>query len=1097
MKNIIILFYYEKMELKTSNYKSSITDWSLYCWRDYTHIIESFFHKLKNKWIQLNNEENIKNKINEIITNTCEWVLISEFIMWLFNEILIDRFSYIEKTLNKWVEQEIVEKTISFNLFFLMKSWVKLLKNIETFTDQSFNKSDILDKKYIEFKEKFNALNNYFFSQNENILSQLNKILETNPLKLDFTKISKAFEILKIPNYISIVYLDLIYEYKIYFRELFSNINIVSSQIKNQWDRNIGAVFNYNSLISESCINSIQEVSFNDAVELTSILLSFPIDFLAENNNIQKIKWKIYLQDKITNWKIKENLIKFFSFIWYENNNIFINSANNFELSVIYFQLLNSVIKKLYELSWWNSHVNKSIIEKLSKLENFVPIKKLLKILLKKTNIQSIENITNNLNLIKNNKIFATQLKVSGLLVNLFTKYESKCTPLMKMQSRNLLWNLLKEKKMSIDLMEFIDDVQILFVDSLEWENIWSILHILENITDSFSIPQIESISNHLKIFGENINQYDFYAIVALFHDIHKSYTPVQFLTWLKWISWKNLTSHQFDSSTFIANQRKDKRSPLFQATLNFFIKRNLDNSKVDDFLMLIEKVIEWHAVNTEYIQIDTLKWIGNIINYIDSNFMIKEWVSQSFIKLKLLWILNEAYIKNTFDDKTIEILNHKINSNIWLNETLQYFKKILVSKYLEVNLWKILPPESIDLDEINTLIGEFPKITKLDEINNLIQLDICNKSNIEILVKEKVAILEKFNYSVNKYLHNHIENEIEETFRFIFNINDIKWYLNPSSYWFIKLIWLNNIDSLISSPLNSSFAVLSELDYQIKNWKISEDEKLMYTKMYNTWIWNIVEFISNYKQVLTTTTTNCNNKWIASLGKTYQEALETIIKNYNIFSQDELLSYKMFFVDFFSKMCINLWLQDIYPKSFDDFYYTQICNSIDEENIFCSNSHWQIFINSKTISNYLKISMENWELLIDNIPYKSLLNNEIIDTSIEFVEKELALTVIKKYSNLLDKIKKAKIWECFIRLLQAFGISEIKINNNKTFNRKKLKEILDKRNSFEPSTVSEIEKHLKKIIDEDFCFDYKVIKRLDLKYMPYYWKDLLIFEKV
>ncbi|MEF2176188.1 MAG: hypothetical protein V3575_07000, partial [Candidatus Absconditabacteria bacterium] len=583
---------------------------------------------------------------------------------------------------------------------------------------------------------------------------------------------------------------------------------------------------------------------------------------------------------------------------------------------------------------------------------------------------------------------------------------------------------------------------------------------------------------------------------VALFHDIHKSYTPVQYISGLKGIRGKNLTSHQFDSSTFIAKQRKDKESPLYKATLKFFKKRNLDQSKVDDFLTIIEKVINGHAVNTEYIQIDTIKGISNIINYIDSNFKVKEGSNQSFIKLKLLGILNESYIKNTLEAKTIENLYNKIHSKISLDIILEEIKKLLIGKFLETNLGKIIPLESINLNEILFLIDELPKVTKLVEINSLIENNAFNKDNIEILVQEKVSIIENLRHLMNKYLHSSLDDEKEETMRFIFNINDIKGYLNPSSYGFIKLIGLNNIDSLISSPLNSSLAVLAELKNQIKNGKISEEEIKMYNQMYDTGIQNLIEFISIYKTTLGTSTINNNYTGVSIQGKTYLEYLNKVIENYSNYSQDEQLSYKLFFVELFSKMCINLGLQDIYPKSFNNFYYTNICDDINNDNIFCCNNIGQIFINSKIIKKYLKINIENGDLLIENIPFKSFLSNEVVDIDLEFVQKDFAIKAINKYSIILEKIKKAKIGECFIRLLQAFGINEIKTNKQGTFDRNKIKSILDKTINLDEQTSIEIEQQLKKLIDPEFCFDYNVIKRIDLKYMPYYGKDLLIFEK-
>ncbi|MEF2175987.1 MAG: hypothetical protein V3575_05925, partial [Candidatus Absconditabacteria bacterium] len=519
------------MEVVTSNSKEKITDEKLFNSQEYSIIIEGFFHRLNNKGIILKNKEKLKNNIIEIINNTFEGLLTSEFINGVFNELLINRFQYIENLIQNGESQKQIENSIVFNLLYLLKSGAKLLKNIETYTEESFDKVDILDQKYIEFTDKFIALNNYFFPTNEPIRNNLSKILETNPLKIDFNKIIKAFELLKIPNSISIIFLDLIYEYKIYFREMFSNINLISDRVDKKGKIKIGTIFNHNSIITESSINIIQELSLDKTAELTGILLNFPKEFCKENVNIQKIKKCIYYKNQITSLTIKNNLSTFFLEIGFRNNKDFINQTHDFEISNIYFQLLNCLIKKLYEYACGNINIEERTIEKLSKLENFIPIKKLLKILLKKTNINSIESITNSLNLIKNNKIFATQLRVSGLLVNLFTKYETKCSPLMKMQSRNLLWNLLKEKKMNIELLEFIDDVQQLFVNSLEGENIGSILHILENITDSFSIPPIKSINTYLKDFGDNLTQYDFFSIVALFHDIHKSYTPVQYIS--------------------------------------------------------------------------------------------------------------------------------------------------------------------------------------------------------------------------------------------------------------------------------------------------------------------------------------------------------------------------------------------------------------------------------------------------------------------------------------------------------------------------------------------------------------------------------------
>jgi len=164
----------------------------------------------------------------------------------------------------------------------------------------------------------------------------------------------------------------------------------------------------------------------------------------------------------------------------------------------------------------------------------------------------------------------------------------------------------------------------------------------------------------------------------------------------------------------------------------------------------------------------------------------------------------------------------------------------------LYVVTWKDLSIDAINIDEYLFLVS---KLWFLNMTANLGDIYSCSIENIIELVNNKVEILEKIWWLLNKYLHTRcsLDLDIDEA-RFLFNIYDVSQYLLPSSESFIKLIRLNSLWNMISSPLNSALSVLAEIKFRLIDKQYTKEEYDIYLNVYNEWLSNIISLVEILK---------------------------------------------------------------------------------------------------------------------------------------------------------------------------------------------------------------------------------------------------------
>lgn len=407
-------------------------------------------------------------------------------------------------------------------------------------------------------------------------------------------------------------------------------------------------------------------------------------------------------------------------------------------------------------------------------------------------------------------------------------------------KAKNLIKQIVENPKISWNIIEFIFLIKEFLFTHLWGENIKSLNHILESILNSSTIPDISSVDNILDRFKLSISQQDFYAIISLFHDLKKSYIPAQYILDIKTLLWwKNLSSHQFDSASLF-------KSIFWSWVWDDFLEL-IDPlwklwDKLPSLIECIYQIITSHWGNTEYIQNDTAVWWNRIINWVEFMFHERTYPKDESIEKQINYIeykLAEIWIDNSEYVKLCSLVKSK-------NELRDLIQRFLLKKYLYVVTWKDLSIDVINIDEYLYLVS---KLWFLNMTSNLEDIYSCSIERIIELVNNKVEILKNIWWLLNKYLHTRVSlnSDINEA-RFLFNIYDVSQYLLPSSESFIKLIRLNSLWTIISSPLNSSLSVLAEIKFRLLDKQYTKEEYDLYLSIYNEWLSNIISFIEVIK---------------------------------------------------------------------------------------------------------------------------------------------------------------------------------------------------------------------------------------------------------
>lgn len=500
-------------------------------------------------------------------------------------------------------------------------------------------------------------------------------------------------------------------------------------------------------------------------------------------------------------------------------------------------------------------------------------------------------------------------------------------TDLSDIPEKELIWKKAKElvekiiynKNISSQSLDILEDVRRSIVWNLWWLSLRSLTHILESFETSVSIPKNSNVQKLLENNFWKIDEAEFYAQISIFHDLIKNTLPtsvVQFgkdidIYWkLSTIKWWQLSSHQLESANNLRKFIDNPDSEIYQAFENFLNSRWIPTDKTPQYMETIAEIIQWHGWNTEFIQVDTLSSIKNVISNIDSSFKKFDNIDDLLNWLVEKWVLSKEKWDN-FISQMSEI-PEKLDK-------VRYLKKSFIKEFIENNIWKKLDLDKINIQELEKLFNAYSWIDKQNELLKFLDGQNQNMTYIEDIINWKTRILFENGKLINKYLHtnNWVDLWLEKA-RFSFNMNDISWYVNPSSEWFTKLIMFNNIEALISSPMNSSLAVLSELKLVIAKepkWKYREKLK----KMYENGLINMEKLWGTYKNKLWEKLKDnapdyFKDKWIKTFWEAYKEAITFLKGKRNPVDywdiEKEILQY---FKEEFKEMCLNSEMKNLF----------------------------------------------------------------------------------------------------------------------------------------------------------------------------------------
>lgn len=512
-------------------------------------------------------------------------------------------------------------------------------------------------------------------------------------------------------------------------------------------------------------------------------------------------------------------------------------------------------------------------------------------------------------------------LEINKFIDEIVEKVDIKSVPekeLIRERAKELMQEIALDSNFSPDVYKILIDIRNdIFANLSSWMGIRSLTHILESALKSSKIPKNEKVERFLQSSFWNISESEFYTTVTIFHDLVKNTLPtsvVQYI-WkdtlekLSIVKWWQLSSHQLESANFLRSFMDKKDSKIYKWLEEFLEKKGIAKEKVPAYIEALAKTIEWHGWNTEFIQHDSSKSIVNILDNVDG-------VSKENKIDELIDDIINAWLINEDSTKKLLMQIKEMQGQEGLSQKSDLLKKVLVQEFIKNNVWKNIEIKDINLDELYLMNSNLTNSQKIDDIFDY----ISNNWNIDIdsLVQQKYNILKDNRALLNKYLHT-VDSPIieEEAARFAFNLNDISWYANPSTEGFRKLIMFNNIDSLISSPLNSSLALLAELKFAIWNeTNIIFRQKL--EKMYDVWLTNIQILKENYSKKLAqklpeNTPEFILELWWNTFWEAYKRAIDLIQSKTISPGSDKFNNILQYYRTEFQAMCENSETKDLF----------------------------------------------------------------------------------------------------------------------------------------------------------------------------------------
>ncbi len=476
-----------------------------------------------------------------------------------------------------------------------------------------------------------------------------------------------------------------------------------------------------------------------------------------------------------------------------------------------------------------------------------------------------------------------------------------------------------------------------LWMEKLSGWGIYSLTHILESMIESSKIPRNETLKNLLKRdFGE-ISQDEFFAFVSLHHDLEKRFGKVAMIDseekFEDLFKGRNLSSHQLDSANLLRSCIKEwQNSSVYKSIESFLDFKWIDRWKTNDFIHLMADTIESHAGNTEFIQKDTISGLQKIwkksVDMSEEISLLEPEEQKDYI-VNFLWNLKK---ENGLTELEFDFISKQIEESDSLKNMIEIFNTHLISKYLKITIWKNINPSSIKLEEIEKLTRLFPLwVDKNPQIRGFLENSSEWLDRIEEIILEKLVSAKEHMEILDKYLHTReFSDRAKESARFAFNISDIVWYTRPSSESFVKLIGFNKISELITSPMDSAMASLSEIRFALFN-KSDIIDVEEYKKIYEEWIENLWKLAKAYRKKMKEPIWDDAPQEIKNLGETFEEAynkaiflenesevaIELAEKSYGAWKEaikemeenieKTLWPIKAFFVGEFTIMCKNL----------------------------------------------------------------------------------------------------------------------------------------------------------------------------------------------
>ncbi len=573
---------------------------------------------------------------------------------------------------------------------------------------------------------------------------------------------------------------------------------------------------------------------------------------------------------------------------------------------------------------------------------------------------------------------------------------------------------IFQSEDISEDMLYMILMMKDIFATKFVNENIDSFAHVLEFVFTSSRMPELYDIKNFLDNNFPGISQTEFMVLTALFHDLKKEYKLSQYLNPIDAIRWGHLSSHQWDGAEFLLDWVKNKNNEIYNYFEVFFIKKNLDVSKIEEFVEIMARIIAWHAGNTEFIQIDSARTLLNIVDYVDIEFAdIRDFVVS---KNKAILFIEDLAKENIVTFAEVDFLKNLKEKD----QIIAYLKKLLVQKYIVRNIGRQVWLTEIDIDKMKEICLYISKyINKEDYLSKLLK-DSRNAYMLDNIIEEKKQLWKQLDKGINKYLHTtFIDNRIENKLRLLFNINDIQSYVVPSSASFRKLLYHNTIDRLLTSPINGAVDVLAQLQLWIER-SDSTMEKWFYQAMYYNGIRNLKKLINIYHKEMQKDLPETAPEEIKVMWKTREEAyIKACYREYK--TPEELELIKTFFVSKVDDLCESLNTDIVYP-SIKLKWHTLLCDWIwdlaytETLDVF-SKILVDESIDTIQLSPNMNIEQKRilYNMLANNYPLLEILrltkNSQIINirfAGLDVIAGELSENFVY---NILDAIKNIFIW--------------------------------------------------------------------------------------